>query len=46
MVTLGVHELVFHDLRPADAGLEDQLDDTMAEDDDEEDSVVDEQETA
>ena len=46
IVTLGVHELVYHDLRPADAGLEDQVEETTAEDDDKEDSIVDEQETA
>jgi putative secretion ATPase (PEP-CTERM system associated) len=44
VISLGVHELVYHDLRSDDEGIEDQLDDEV--EDDAEDDVVDEQETA
>ena len=43
VISLGVHELVYHDLRQADASLEDQLDD---DDDEPDEEDVDEQETA
>ena len=47
VISLGVHELVYHDLRSGDADIEDQLDDELEEDDDiEEQDVVEEQETA
>ncbi len=44
VVSLGVHELVYHDLRRAERPFEDQLDDLAEED--EEDGPVGEQETA
>ena len=43
VISLGVHELVYHDLRREDAALEDQIDDSV---DDGEEDAVDEQETA
>ena len=47
VVTLGVHELVYHDLRTADAGLEDQVEEPADVDDvDDAEDVIDEQETA
>ena len=47
VISLGVHELVYHDLRSGDADIEDQLDDELEEDDAiEEQDVVEEQETA
>ena len=44
VISVGVHELVYHDLRLQDGAVEDQFDETIAEDDDQD--VVDEQETA
>jgi type II secretory pathway predicted ATPase ExeA len=44
IVSLGVHELVYHRLHNEDENLEDQLDEVVEEDDNEE--VVDEKETA
>ncbi len=44
VVTLGVHELVYHDLRPADQSLEDQVDEPN--DSDTANNLIDEQETA
>ncbi len=48
VVSLGVHELVYHQLRHAEETLDDTLEDQLDEpfDDDDEDEVVDEQETA
>lgn len=45
IVSLGVHELVYHDLRQAEEPIEDQLEEVEDFDDDE-DSAVDEQELA
>jgi len=44
IISLGVHELVYHDLRVSEEPFEDQLDEVQDEDDD--DGLVDEQETA
>ena len=44
IVSLGVHELVYHDLKASDESLDDQLEGVSEEDD--VDDVVDEQETA
>ncbi len=44
VVSLGVHELVYHDLRSEDETIDDQLGDLPPED--AADDVVDEQETA
>ncbi len=48
VVSLGVHELVYHDLRGAEEPLEDQLDELADEDsdEDEDEEAVEEQETA
>jgi putative secretion ATPase (PEP-CTERM system associated) len=48
VVSLGVHELVYHDLRQAEATIDDTLDDQLEDsfDEDDEDELVDEQETA
>ena len=47
VVSLGVHELVYHDLRANDETLDDQLDEMTEEEDiDDVEDVVDEQETA
>ena len=43
IISLGVHELVYHDLRVSEEPFEDQLDEVQDEDDD---GLVDEQETA
>ena len=46
VISLGVHELVYHDLRVSEEPFEDQLDEGQDEDEDEDDELVDEQETA
>jgi putative secretion ATPase (PEP-CTERM system associated) len=48
VVSLGVHELVYHDLRKAEETIDEALEDQLEEpfDEDDEDDVVDEQETA
>ncbi|MEJ2257543.1 MAG: AAA family ATPase [Woeseiaceae bacterium] len=45
VITLGVHELVYHDLRVEDDTLTDQVEE-MGDEGDEDDNLVDEQETA
>ena len=47
IVSLGVHQLVYHDLREAEEAFEDQLDDLADEsEEDDQDPAIDEQETA